>query len=957
MISRLLGSFLAFILLWSVVATGASRPWPFEKSDLEPDPSVVFGELDNGVRYALMPNSEPADRVSLRLFVRAGSLQERDDQRGLAHYLEHMAFNGTENFAPGTLIEYFQNLGMSFGADTNAYTAFDRTVYQIELPDTERDSVDEALLVLRDFAGRMLIDEDEVESERGVILSEMRSRDSVRFRTAVEEFSFLLPEAIIADRFPIGTEEVLRAATRESLLDYYESWYRPERIAVIVVGDIAPDDVTPLIESHFSDFEARRPEPEEPQRGQVVARELATRFHPEPEASTTRVAVQSVQPYTPRPDTAEERISRLKRALAMRMLNRRLDVLANREEAPFTHASVAAYDLFDFFTNAAVEVHTRPEQWEEALRVIERELRRALQYGFVEGELREVRADLINSFEEAARRAPTRRSRDLAEGLVASFSGDTVFTDPDTELDLMKPALEAMTPEDSHLALLNAFPDGNRFVFVTGNLEISDAEETIAAVYRASREEAVEPPEDREAIPFGYESFGEAGAVEERVLHDDLDMHQVRFANGVRLNLKQTDFSSNEISLSVRLGGGLLELPEDRPGLALLASETFIGGGLGRHSVDELRGIFAGRNLGWSFSVGEDAFTFRGTTTPDDLEDQFALLAAYLTDPGYREESLRRAHTGIEAIYTAARHTAAGVLQDQVSRYLAGGDFRFGLPARDEVMALAMDDVRDWLERPLGNAYLEIAVVGDFADVDEVIALAARSLGALPQRDAGKPDFSARRVVEGPEGGGEKRIEFESRIPSGIAAVYWPTADRWDIARDRRLSLLARVFSDRMRVRIREEMGEAYSPYAVSNTSGTYRDYGWFYGIVGVDPDQANPVADVMVEIARDLRREGISEGEMQRALRPVLTSIRDTVRTNRYWLESVLASSQEFPERLEWARTMSEDFAGITVEELESLVDEYLDPDSALRVILLPVDASGQVLEPEEEFAPVGAQ
>jgi zinc protease len=333
------------------------------------------------------------------------------------------------------------------------------------------------------------------------------------------------------------------------------------------------------------------------------------------------------------------------------------------------------------------------------------------------------------------------------------------------------------------------------------------------------------------------------------------------------------------------------------------------------------------------------------------------LLAAYLTDPGYREESLRRAHTGIEAIYTAARHTAAGVLQDQVSRYLAGGDFRFGLPARDEVMALAMDDVRDWLERPLGHAYLEIAVVGDFADVDEVIALAARSLGALPQRDAGKPDFSARRVVEGPEGGGEKRIEFESRIPSGIAAVYWPTADRWDIARDRRLSLLARVFSDRMRVRIREEMGEAYSPYAVSNTSGTYRDYGWFYGIVGVDPDQANPVADVMVEIARDLRREGISEGEMQRALRPVLTSIRDTVRTNRYWLESVLASSQEFPERLEWARTMSEDFAGITVEELESLVDEYLDPDSALRVILLPVDASGQVLEPEEAFAPVGAQ
>lgn len=952
MTSRLL-CFLSFGFLFFVFAAKAEpRPWPFDESDLEPDASVRFGELESGVRYALMPNREPRDRVSLRLFVRAGSLQERDDQRGLAHYLEHMAFNGTENFAPGTLVEYFQNLGMSFGADTNAYTGFDRTVYQIELPDTERDSVDEALLVLRDFAGRMLIEEEEVESERGVILSEKRSRDSVRFRTALEEFSFLMPEAIIPDRFPIGTEEVLREADRELLVDFYESWYRPERVGIIIVGEIEPGEVEPLIEAHFGDFSARRPEPAEPYRGQVVAKELATRLHTESEASTTRVAVQSVQPYIPRPDTSEARVDRLTRSVAMQMLNRRLDALANEEDAPFTRASVAAYDLFDFFTNASVELHTRPESWENALGAAERELRRALIHGFGEGELREMRANLINSYEEAARRAPTRRSRDLAEALVASFSGNRVFTDPATELALMKPALETLSVEDCHQALREAFPEGNRFVFVTGNLELPEPEETIAAVYRESATEAVEPAADLETVAFAYDDFGEAGTVADTVYHEDLDLHQARFANGLRLNFKRTDFASNEISLTVRLGGGRLELPEERPGLTLVASETFIRGGLGEHSADELRRIFAGRNVGWGFSVEEDAFVFRGTTTPEDLADQLALLAAYLSDPGYREEALRRARTGIEETYAAARHTASGVLQDRVSRYLAGGDFRFGLPEREAVLALEMSDVRAWLEPRLREAYLEVALVGDFEDADAVIDTVASSLGALPERRAEKPDFSERRVLFPPSGGDEKRIEFESRIPSGIAAVYWPTSDRWDIARDRRLSLLARVFSDRMRVRIREEMGEAYSPYAVSNTSGTYTDYGWFYGIVGVDPEQADAVAEVIVEIARDLRAEGVSNDGLQRALRPVLTSLRDRVRGNRYWLESVLSGSQEHPERLEWARTMSEDFAAITAGEVETLAREYLDPDEALRVLLIPVDAEGEVVEAESDEA-----
>ncbi len=939
-------------LFCAALVSGASgpRPWPFDESDLPPDASVVFGELDNGLRYALMPNREPRGRVSLRLFVRAGSLHESDDQRGLAHFLEHMAFNGTENFAAGTLVEYFQNLGMSFGADTNAYTGFDRTVYQIELPDNERSSVDEALLVLRDFADRMLIEEEEVESERGVILSEKRSRDSVRYRTALEEFSFLLPESIVANRFPIGTTEVLERAGREDLVAFYESWYRPERTAIVIVGEIDPGEIEPLIEARFADFSAERPEPDEPDRGRVVTRDGVARLHTEPEAATTRVAVQSVQPYERRPDTSDHRIEKLTRSVAMQMLNRRLDVMAQEEDAPFSRASVAAYDLFDTFTNASVELHSRPGDWERALETAERELRRALEYGFREGELAEVRANVLNGFEEAARQAPTRRSRNLAEGLVASFSGHTVFTDPHTELALMRPALEALTVDAAQDALQAAFPAESRFIFVTGNVEFDDPEDTILDVYDRSAAGEVEPPAAFEEADFAYTSFGRPGAVADRGYFEDLDVHQVRFDNGVRLNVKQTDFSSNQVRLTARVGGGRLTEPEERAGVAHLASQTLIRGGLGEHSHDQLRRIFAGRNVAWSFAVSDDAFSFNGTTTPDDLESQLQLLAAYLSDPGFRPEALRRARDGFEEEYAEARHTTRGVLRDRVARFLAGGDHRFGLPPKERLLALDLDDVRAWLAEPLASGYLEVTVVGDFGDAETVIDKVAATLGALAEREEEKTDYSDRRRISLPGGGGEERFEFESRIPSGVVAVYWPTTDMWDIERNRRLSVLSRVFSDRMRVRIREEMGEAYSPFAVSDTSDTYLEYGWFYGLVGIDPERADAVADVVVEIAAELHSGEISEDELQRALRPILTSLRDTVRDNGYWIHSVLASSQEYPQRLEWARRMTEDFESITARELESLAREYLDPDEALTVFVIPVDGAGDVLESDEQ-------
>ena len=231
------------LLVLAVLPGVRAADFPHQGSDLPVDPAVRWGKLDNGLRYALLQNKEPKGRASLRLAIATGALNETDAQRGVAHFLEHMSFNGSRNFPPGTMVEFFQRLGMSFGGDTNASTGFDRTTYMLELPDTRPERFKDAFTYFADVAGGLLLLADEIDKERGIILSEKRARDSVEFRQFIGEFGFLLPEARFIHRIPIGTEEVVSKAPRERFVEYYDTWYRPDLMYVVAVGDFDVDMV------------------------------------------------------------------------------------------------------------------------------------------------------------------------------------------------------------------------------------------------------------------------------------------------------------------------------------------------------------------------------------------------------------------------------------------------------------------------------------------------------------------------------------------------------------------------------------------------------------------------------------------------------------------------------------------------------------------------------------------
>lgn len=924
-----------------------------ETSDLRPDARVRYGQLPNGLHYAILANHEPRQRASFRLLVLAGSAQETDEQRGLAHFVEHMAFNGSTHYPPGTLVELFQRLGMNWGGDTNANTTFSRTVYLLELPNTEAKTITEGCRVFTDYARGELLQATEIDKERGIILSEKRDRDSVEYRRDVAVEEFLLSKTLMPKREPIGTAEVITQAGADRLRAYYDTWYRPERMAIVAVGDFDPAAVETEIKSHFASLAVTTPEPPDPSLGEIPAlsgdRVL---YRHEAEGAETIVMSYSVVPYSYEPDTRAHRRKELPRDLAFAMLNRRFSILARRADAPFIQGGAGVEEVLDFYRLAGFQLTCKPEQWSSALTVGETELRRALEHGFDPAELAEAAANLRHDLEESVKADPTRRSQALADHLVDSLIDGYVFTSPEDELELFKPALEKITVNDCVAALREAFPSSTgHSIAVVGNAQIDAPkpetgkpvagasaprpEDQILAVYQAAAAAPVEPPPQVSDTAFAYADFGTAGKVTEKKHVEDLDIDLLTLSNGARLNLKKTDFEANRIYVHIRVGTGLLTAPQNKPGLGTLANETFVRGGLGKHTIDELIRMAAGRTVGLGFQVGSDAIVLSGVTNQEDLLFQLQLLTAYLVDAGYRPEALETGHKNFEPMYQRLEHTPDGPLQLHVTRDLASGDPRFGLVPKEQLFARTLEEVRDWLQPQFKNGAMEITVIGDL-DSTAAIDAVEKTLGALPNRGP-KPRLEAERRVQRPKEPFTREFTVETEIPHGLVCLFWPSTDAIDAHRERRARLLSDVFADRLRVEIREKLGDAYSPSAYHSADEIYTGYGWFVSMVEVDPDKTQMIMDAVLRIASDLAEKGVTEEELERAKKPVFTALRETLRTNSYWLHSVLQSAQELPRHLDWCRDREADNQAISKADLDALAREYLAPGGVFRVVIRP--------------------
>ena len=918
----------------------SSHPdWPHENSDLLPDPALLFGKLPNGFRYVLMKNTNPKDRVSLHLNVQTGSIHETDKQQGISHFLEHMLFCGSTHFKPGELVKYFQSIGMQFGHDANAHTGFYETVYDMLLPEGNKKSLENGLTVMKDFAEGALLLQSEIDRERKVILAEKRTRDSASYRTFISVMKFLLPETKISKRFPIGEEEVIKNADHNLLKDYYDTWYRPGNMILIMAGDFDQKQATKLIEENFSSLYAKASIQTRPDIGQIKHKGIKTFYHFEKETGKTTVTIEVINKKTIQPDSVAFQKKQLVKNIANQIVQNRLDEIVSKTTSPFTSASVSSGTSFYQVEFSEISAETSPENWEKSLSLLEKTLRKSLKYGFVKSELEIVKKDFLSMLDKAVKKMPTRNSRMLTRRIINDLNNERVTISPEQKKNLLVPVINSITLKNVHDAFKNAWSSDHRLIMVTGNAEITAKNNTpehmIYEVFDRSSKVKVSMPSEIKPAVFPYLAESEKkGKIINRTEISDLGIVQIDFDNGIRLNLKQTDFEADEVLVNLSFGSGRSAEPANMAGLAALSKKVINESGLGSLKKDELKRAMAGKNTNVSFGFDEDCFFFRGTTVSEEIPLLFQLIYAHLVDPAYRQEAYSLTMERFEQQYHKLFSSIDGAMVLSGKRFLAGGDSRFGLPAYGLFKNLTLEQVRLWIDTTLKQDKLEVSVVGDF-DMDSLIETAAKYLGALPSRSglqknkiSSSPEFPAAQLFE---------IIVPTKIQKGLVIVAYPTEDIWDISRTRRLSVLADIFSDRLRETIREKLGAAYSSTAYNQPGRAYPGYGVFQAFVHVDPDDSDLIIKEIKQIASDLVEKEIPEDEFRRALDPTITSIKDLLRKNRYWLNTVLSGSLKHPQKLEWSRTIMKDYSSITADDMSAIAKKYLDNEKAATIIIKP--------------------
>ena len=908
--------------------------WPSQNSDLQPDPAMVRGTLANGMRYVVMANHEPKDRVAVYLDVQAGSLFETDKQRGLAHFLEHMMFNGSTHFPPDRLVRFFQSIGMSFGGDTNAFTSYGQTVFKLILPDGSREHLHDGFQVMADFARGASLLPREIDKERGVILAEKRSRDSAGYRAMVARTQFSLAGTLLPRRLVIGKTEVVKKADRALLKQYYDAWYRPDNMVLVVVGDVDAKRAVGMIRKTFSPLAASPHTGTCPDFGRLP--DTGTRFfyHHEGDLGNTEVTISSHWNTAPRKDSMAVEKEDLYRYAGILILQHRLDRIEEKRGAVTSDSNYGAGRLLRRIGYATIKADTEAGDWRHGLQIIDGVLRSALRYGFLQGELERVKKELLAQLDAAVLTAKSRDSSRLARNIIREFNDDRVFQSPTQERGEYGPVVEKMTLDEVNSVLRDDWGHGNRVVSVVGDLRLpkEEAPQRIHAVYSAAAKLAVAQPKAASDHHFPYLKVPAAAKsdIVSRTTYDSIGVTRLVLKNHVVVSLKPTSFEHQRIRVSIDIGKGAVDEPQ--PGMATLAGAVVNDSGTGTLTRTALADALSGSTVDVDFQVAGDSLRFSGASVTDDARLLLQLLYAKIVDPGIREEAYVQAMKDYRQMYDAMTHDIGGMARLTVDRFLAGGDSRVGLPSWREVARVKIADLRHWLLPAFAHGSMAISVVGDF-DPHKLVPLIERYFGSLPSREQVQPVSSSLSFPSGRH----LEVKVASAVKKSLVVVAWPTADFWEIGRTRRLSILADIMAERLRETLREKQGVTYSPEVYSLPGRVHTDYGLLVARVVVAPAEAKAVEKEIIALGDRLGKGGISEDDLDRVKVPLLTSLKDLVQSNGYWMNSVLVDSVRHPQQLEWPTSIRRDYAAITDKEVQKLAHRYLRNKRVATAIVRP--------------------
>ncbi|WP_378176569.1 M16 family metallopeptidase [Aquimarina sp. SS2-1] len=913
-----------------------------KKEDKIPvDPNVKIGQLDNGLTYYIRNNGKPEDKVELRLVVNAGSILENEKQLGLAHFMEHMNFNGTKNFKKNDLVDYLQTIGVKFGADLNAYTSFDQTVYILPIPSDDPEKLEKGFQILEDWAHNAELTEEGIDGERGVVLEEYRLGKGANERMLQKYLPIIAYNSKYSERLPIGTKDVLENFKYDDLRSYYKDWYRPDLMAVVAVGDLDIATLEQKIKDHFSGIKM----PENPKKRESFDtpnhEETLIAVVSDKEASNSIVRLMYKDKELSKPmETTKDYREAIVEGIFTQMMNNRLNELRNKPNPPFVFAGSSHSGTFarnrDAYQSFALTSETGQLR---ALKVILEENKRVQQYGFKASELERAKKEIAANWEKQYKDKDKRESARIIGEYINNYLEQEPIPGIEWEYKYTMSQLPTISLEEVNSLIKDFLHEDNRAVVMTGPEKeglTQVTKEDVVSLLKEVETSEIEDYKDEKVRENLIEKTPTPGKIISSKTNEKLGYTVFELNNGAKITYKKTDFKNDEILFSAYSYGGssLFSLDEYKQvthGLGSVAQT-----GLGGLTLNDMDKVMAGKIANVRPYINNLSEGFNGFSTPKDLEILFQQIHLYFTDLNKDEKAFRSDQSKTKGFLANYLSNPQNYFREEFNKFQFGKNPRYaGFPTAENLDAVNYDLAYEkYKERFAGVGDFNFYFVGNI-DEEKLKTFAEKYIGSLP--DTGRNEMYKTSDFR-PLAGAHEKIIYKGKDPKSAVNIIWRGETPYDKNEALQLQALGEILTIKLVEKLREEEGGVYGVGARGNMykigpSGGYSGYRFAISFP-CGPENVKKLTEAALAEVKMIINQGPSEKDLNKIKESRLLDYKEKSKQNSFWLGNLQnADYNQIP--LEGGERYAEAVKNLTKEDIQKVAKKYVDTGYILGVLM----------------------
>ena len=910
---------------------------PIPEGQIPVDPNVKIGKLENGLTYYIRNNGKPEDKVELRLVVNAGSILETDKQQGLAHFMEHMNFNGTTNFKKNELVDYLQSIGVKFGADLNAYTSFDETVYILPIPSDDPEKLEKGFQIIEDWAHNTTLTDEAIDGERGVVLEEYRLGLGPDKRMLQEYLPKMLYGSKYAERLPIGKKDVLENFDYATLRNYYKDWYRPDLMAVVAVGDLDVATLEKKIKDHFGKIKSKSDAPQREEFALPNHDETFVTVATDPEAPFSRVQVMYKDSFkSPVTKTTKDYKDLVVRSLFSTMLNNRLDELRNESNPPFVFGYSYYGGTYARDKNAYQSIANTSETGQMAgLKAILEENERVKRYGFQEGELQRAKKELLARMEKAYKDRDKQESGRIVGEYINNYLEEEPIPGIAWEYDFYEKVLPTINLKDVNGLIKNFIHPDNRVIILTGpekeGLE-PVAEADVLDLLTEVEQSQLEPYEDEAVRSDLLETMPTPGSITTTEANEDLDFKSFILSNGAKVTYKITDFKNDEILFGAYSNGGTSLYSDEDYIATSFANAGLSQAGIGGLSLNDMSKMMSGKIVRVSPYISTATEGFRGQAAPKDLETLFQEVYLYFTDLNKDEEAYQSYLTKQKSFLGNLMANPNFYYQNEIGKIRNEGNPRYtGFPTPEKLEAADYDLAYEkYQERFADAGDFNFYFVGNI-DEEKLKEYAKTYLGSLPTTNSNEKWKETEFRVDDTY---NKVVVNKGTDPKSQVQIIWTEDTEWDPAEAMQIDALGEVLTIKLIEQLREEIGGVYGVGARGNMSKYTFANATFSISFPCGPDNVEKLTKAALAEVEKLKENGPTAEDLAKVKETYLQEHKDQLQQNSFWL-STLQESDRDDRDINKMMNFEASVASLTAEQIKAVANKYLDENYFLGILM----------------------